>query len=81
MAMIGASGFLSSWRREMPGDAAEQAYRVQFAAEKTGRQAPLIELDPGNVDVIIRRRQEFSGGTEVLGGDGQSIGELNNRHD
>ena len=33
-----------------------------IAAEKSGRVARLIELDPKYVDVIVRRWQEFSGG-------------------
>ena len=32
-----------------------------IAAEKTGRQARLIELDPKYVDVIVRRWQEWTG--------------------
>jgi len=32
-----------------------------IAAEKTGRHASLIELDPKYVDVIVRRWQEFTG--------------------
>jgi hypothetical protein len=46
------------------------------ACEKAGRQARLIELDPKYVDVIILRRQEFSGGTAVLDRDGRSFGEI-----
>ena len=32
-----------------------------IAAEKSGRQARLIELDPKYADVIVRRWQEFTG--------------------
>ena len=32
-----------------------------IAAEKAGRVARLVELDPKFVDVIVRRWQEFSG--------------------
>jgi DNA modification methylase len=39
-----------------------------IAAEKTGRHASLIELDPKYVDVIVRRWQEFSGKQAVLAG-------------
>jgi DNA modification methylase len=42
-----------------------------IAAEKTGRQARLVELDPKYCDVIVRRWQAFAGGTAVLEGDGR----------
>lgn len=32
-----------------------------IAAEKTGRRARLIEIDPGYCDVIIRRWQTLTG--------------------
>jgi hypothetical protein len=37
-----------------------------IAAEKTGRKARLIEMDPHNCDIIVRRWQEFSGGIARL---------------
>lgn len=37
-----------------------------LAAEKTGRQARVIELDPGYVDVIIKRWTRLTGGTPRL---------------
>jgi DNA modification methylase len=43
-----------------------------IACEKAGRQARLIELDPKYCDVIIRRWQEFTGGTATLDGDGRT---------
>jgi DNA modification methylase len=39
-----------------------------IACEKAGRQARLVELDPKYCDVIVRRWQEFSGGTAILEG-------------
>lgn len=48
-----------------------------IAAEKTGRHASLIELDPKYVDVIVRRWQEFTGETAVLESSGQSFDDLN----
>lgn len=39
-----------------------------LAAEKTGRRARLIELDPAYVDVAIRRWQEMTGKEAVLSG-------------
>jgi DNA modification methylase len=47
-----------------------------IAAEKTGRHASLIELDPKYVDVIVRRWQEFTGETAVLESSGQSFNDL-----
>jgi DNA modification methylase len=48
-----------------------------ISAEKTGRHASLIELDPKYVDVIVRRWQEFTGETAVLESSGQSFDDLN----
>ena len=48
-----------------------------IAAEKTGRHASLIELDPKYVDVIVRRWQEFTGEAAVLEASGQSFDDLN----
>ncbi|MBU8913303.1 MAG: site-specific DNA-methyltransferase [Spirochaetales bacterium] len=47
-----------------------------IAAEKTGRQARLLELDPGYVDVIVNRWQDFSGGIAVTPNDGRSFADL-----
>jgi DNA modification methylase len=47
-----------------------------IAAEKTGRHASLIELDPKYVDVIVRRWQEFTGQKAVLEGDGRCFEEI-----
>ena len=44
-----------------------------IAAEKTGRHASLIELDPKYVDVIVRRWQDFTGATAVLEGSGEAF--------
>jgi len=44
-----------------------------IACEKSGRQARLIELDPKYADVVVRRWQEFSGGTATLDDDGRSF--------
>jgi DNA modification methylase len=47
-----------------------------IAAEKTGRQARLVELDPGYCDVIVQRWQRFSGRAATLDGDGRSYDEI-----
>ncbi|WP_254449145.1 DNA methyltransferase [Ruegeria sp. HKCCA5491] len=44
-----------------------------LAAEKTGRQARLIELDPAYVDVAIRRWQEMTGDSAVHAVTGQTF--------
>ena len=51
-----------------------------IACEKTGRQARLVELDPRYCDVIVRRWQEFSGGTAILDGDGRRLENLSEEH-
>ncbi len=44
-----------------------------IAAEKTGRQARLVELDPGYCDVIVKRWQEWTGKAAILDGDGRTF--------
>ena len=44
-----------------------------LAAEKTGRRARLIELDPLYVDVAIRRWQEMTGKEAVLSGSDETF--------
>ena len=43
---------------------------TMIAAEKSGRQARLIELDPKYVDTIVRRWQEHSGKKATRESDG-----------
>lgn len=43
---------------------------TMIAAEKSGRRARLVELDPKYVDVIVRRWQTFAGQVATLEGDG-----------
>jgi DNA modification methylase len=50
-----------------------------LAAEKTGRRACAIELDPAYVDVAIRRWQQLTGQAAVLAGTGQSFNEVTQR--
>ena len=47
-----------------------------IAAENTGRKAPLQELDPKYVDVIVERWQRFTGQTATLDGTDQTFAEL-----
>lgn len=47
-----------------------------IAAEKNGRVAYLMELDPRYVDVAVKRWQDFTGQTATLEGDGRTFAEL-----
>jgi DNA modification methylase len=47
-----------------------------IAAEKTGRQARLIELDPIYCDMIVRRWEKYTGKKAWLQGGGQDFEEL-----
>ena len=47
-----------------------------IAAEKSGRQARLIELDPKYVDTIVRRWQEYAGAQAVRQADGVRFDDL-----
>lgn len=47
-----------------------------IAAEKNGRVAHLMELDPRYCDVIIKRWQDFSGKSATLEGDGRTFDEI-----
>ena len=47
-----------------------------IAAQKSGRQARLIELDPKYVDVIVRRWQEYAGAQAVRESDGVRFDDL-----
>ena len=44
---------------------------TMIAAERAGRRARLMELDPRYVDVIVRRWEESSGGSAWLNGSGR----------
>ena len=49
---------------------------TMIAAERTGRRARLLELDPKYADVIVQRWQEQTGRTAILERSGQSFGEV-----
>ena len=44
---------------------------TMIAAERAGRRARLVELDPKYVDVIVQRWQEATGGSATLDGSGE----------
>jgi DNA modification methylase len=47
-----------------------------ISAERTGRQARLIEFDPHYVDLIIRRWQSFTGAVAVHIGSNRTFDEI-----
>ena len=47
-----------------------------IAAEKNGRVAYLMELDPRYCDVIIKRWQDFSGEAATLESEGRTFDEI-----
>jgi DNA modification methylase len=47
-----------------------------IAAEKLGRRARLMEIDPPYCDIICRRWQEYTGRKATLEGDGRSFEEI-----
>ena len=49
-----------------------------IAAEKAGRRARLVEIDPKYVDVIVRRWQQFTGKQAILESDGKPFDECRN---
>lgn len=49
---------------------------TMIAAEKNGRHARLMELDPKYCDVIITRWQDFTGQQATLDGDGRTFAEI-----
>jgi DNA modification methylase len=66
----------SSKRRDIVLDPFGGSGSTLIAAEKTGRQARLVELDPKYVDVIVKRWQDWTGGAATLEGDGRTFEEL-----
>jgi DNA modification methylase len=52
-----------------------------IAAEKTGRLARCVELDPQYVDVAIRRWEQWSGKPATLSGTGETYAQvMDQRH-
>jgi DNA modification methylase len=49
---------------------------ILIAAEKTGRRARAVELDPGYVDVAIRRWQAYTGKVATLLPMGETFDEV-----
>ena len=66
----------SSKTRDIVLDSFGGSGSTLIAAEKTGRQARLVELDPAYCDVIVQRWQRFSGRAAALDGEDCSYDEL-----
>jgi DNA modification methylase len=46
---------------------------ILIAAERTGRKARALEIDPNYVDVAVRRWQTYAGKSAVLAGSGETF--------
>jgi DNA modification methylase len=61
----------------MPGatvlDAFGGSATTLIAAEKTGRRARVIEVDPKYVDVAVKRWQDYTGNQAVREGSGETF--------
>jgi DNA modification methylase len=66
----------SSKSRDLVLDPFGGSGTTMIAAEKSGRYARLIEMDPKYVDVIIKRWQEYSGGSATRQADGVAFDSL-----
>ena len=63
----------SSKSRDVVLDPFAGSGSTAIAAEKTGRAARLVELDPGYCDVIVKRWQEWTGQAATLDGDDRAF--------
>ena len=46
---------------------------ILIAAERTGRKARALEIDPNYVDVAVRRWQAYAGKSALLAGSGETF--------
>ena len=46
---------------------------ILIAAERTGRRAQAMEIDPHYVDVAVKRWQDYTGKSAVLAGDDRTF--------
>jgi DNA modification methylase len=49
---------------------------TMIAAERTGRRAVLLEIDPAYADVIVRRWQEAAGENAILDGEDRTFADI-----
>src|SRR5215471_9626869 len=52
---------------------------ILIAAERTGRKARALEIDPAYVDVAVRRWQSYSGKVAVLAGSSETFETIEER--
>ena len=72
------SGFCGVRNSSRPGDTVLDPFAgsdttTLIAAEKSGRIARLIELDPNYVHMIVKRWQQFTGQTAILEATGEAF--------
>ena len=66
----------SSKQRDIVLDLFGGSGTTMIAAERTGRQAVLLEIDPRYVDVIVRRWEETTGETAMLDGGDRTFNDI-----
>ncbi len=66
----------SSKCRDIVSDPFGGSGTTLIAAERTGRRARLIELDPKYIDVVVQRWQEQTGQSARLEQSGQKFSEI-----
>ena len=66
----------SSKSRDVVIDPFAGSGSTAIAAEKTGRQARLVELDRGYCDVIVKRWQDWTGNSACLDGEDGSFEQM-----
>ena len=69
----------SSKSRDIVFDPFGGAGTTLIAAERSGRRARLVELDPKYVDVIVQRWQDRTGSTATHAQTGESFGNQQTR--
>ena len=73
MALVERAIRYSSKSRNIVFDPFGGSGTTMIAAERAGRRARLVELDPKYVDVIVQRWQEATGGSATHATTGQSF--------
>ena len=73
VAMVERAIRNSSKSRDIVLDPFGGSGTTMIAAERTGRRARLVELDPRYIDVIVQRWQETTGGSASHAASGQSF--------
>ena len=66
----------SSKRRDAVLDPFGGSGTTMIAAERTGRRAVLVEIDPAYADVIVQRWQEMTGEAATLDGEDRTFADI-----